>query len=387
MTSNIPHTLLFKQNQQKITLCMIVKDEANVITRALDSVRDFVDFYCICDTGSTDDTQKTILDYFKKHDLKGAVYDRPWVNFSHNRNECFELAKGTSDYIMTLDADEVVVSIINDVPDTSYKIRELPTFETDMVYGKTILINDKGQELRYVRHQFFKNGLDWVWKHPLHEFCSKEGRFSTSVLDDFGVIPTSDGARAKDPNKYKKDALTIETYLLDNEETSRDLFYLAQSYGDANLPDEAVNAIDRALKKLTWDQEIYVAHLRRGRWREKVGESFDEVMSDYIAAFNTIPTRSEAILELIRGFSQKDQINNIILFGEIALNNPEPHNTTLFVEADAYAWRIKAYVAIAYCKKGEKSKANPHIIELLDDPRVPNTEKENIRNTVYLSTR
>ena len=41
----------------KISLCMIVKNEAEVLARCLDSVCDLMDEIIIVDTGSTDDTK------------------------------------------------------------------------------------------------------------------------------------------------------------------------------------------------------------------------------------------------------------------------------------------------------------------------------------------
>ena len=44
------------------TLClnMIVKNESKIITRLLESVLPIIDTYCICDTGSTDNTIEVI---------------------------------------------------------------------------------------------------------------------------------------------------------------------------------------------------------------------------------------------------------------------------------------------------------------------------------------
>ena len=51
-------------SNQTIALCMIVKNESKVIERALDSVKDFVNLYFICDTGSTDGTVEVLEKYF-----------------------------------------------------------------------------------------------------------------------------------------------------------------------------------------------------------------------------------------------------------------------------------------------------------------------------------
>jgi len=56
-----------------VGLCMIVKNEAQTILRALDSVRTFVDYVLVEDTGSTDGTQTIIRDYLRAHGLPGEV--------------------------------------------------------------------------------------------------------------------------------------------------------------------------------------------------------------------------------------------------------------------------------------------------------------------------
>jgi glycosyltransferase involved in cell wall biosynthesis len=55
-------------NDVSPSLClnMIVKNESKIITRLFDSVLSIIDCYCICDTGSTDNTVEIITTYFKK---------------------------------------------------------------------------------------------------------------------------------------------------------------------------------------------------------------------------------------------------------------------------------------------------------------------------------
>ena len=72
-----------------ICLNMIVKNEAHVIRRCLDSVRPFIDCWVIVDTGSTDGTQELIREVMR--DIPGELRERPWKNFAHNRNEALSL--------------------------------------------------------------------------------------------------------------------------------------------------------------------------------------------------------------------------------------------------------------------------------------------------------
>ena len=77
---------------RRLCLNMIVKNEAHVIRRCLDSVRPHITHWVIVDTGSTDGTQALIRDHFR--DIPGALHERPWRDFGHNRTEALELARG-----------------------------------------------------------------------------------------------------------------------------------------------------------------------------------------------------------------------------------------------------------------------------------------------------
>ena len=82
-----------------ISLCMIVKNEENVIDRCLSSLADIVDEIIIADTGSTDSTKSIVSKYTDK------IYDFKWTgDFSEARN--FVASKASCEYIYTADADE-----------------------------------------------------------------------------------------------------------------------------------------------------------------------------------------------------------------------------------------------------------------------------------------
>lgn len=83
----------------KITLCMIVKDEAENLPRCLDSVAGVVDEVVIVDTGSSDRTPEIAR-------ARGArVETLPWPgSFNLARNRSLDLASG--DWVLVMDADE-----------------------------------------------------------------------------------------------------------------------------------------------------------------------------------------------------------------------------------------------------------------------------------------
>lgn len=85
----------------RVSLCMIVRDEAENLPRCLEAAAPYHDELCIVDTGSTDDTVAIAESY-------GARVKRiEWPDdFAVARNVSLEMATG--DWILVLDADEVL---------------------------------------------------------------------------------------------------------------------------------------------------------------------------------------------------------------------------------------------------------------------------------------
>ena len=81
-------TIISEIDNKIPTLClnMICKNEAQIITRLFDSVINIIDCYCICDTGSTDNTPTVIEEYFKRKNIPGKIVYEKFIDFSYNRN-------------------------------------------------------------------------------------------------------------------------------------------------------------------------------------------------------------------------------------------------------------------------------------------------------------
>jgi len=323
---------------------MIVKNESEVIERSLKSVSAIVDYYAITDTGSDDGTPEVIEKFLKKNNLEGQVFHDTWVNFAHNRNKAFKNGKGKCDYIMTLDADEVIVPCVNDIPNFKGKITELPDLQgIDRVNMKTFLGN-----CVYYRNQLFRDSMDWKWHYPVHEICSCAEEKTAILIEGMCNVPRTDGARSRDPQKYLKDALRFELYLLDHPEDSRALFYLAQSYRDGGNPLKALKPLDEALKFSKWDEERYILHLRRGRYRMECKVDMEEAVGALLTAYNERPHRAEALSSLLSHYRSMNMFNAGILIGEKLMKMSYAKDDILFVEKDILDWRAMDDLSVCY---------------------------------------
>ena len=65
-----------KTKMTTVCLNMIVKNESKIITRLFDTVLGIIDSYCICDTGSTDNTINIIKKYFDYKNIIGKIIQK-----------------------------------------------------------------------------------------------------------------------------------------------------------------------------------------------------------------------------------------------------------------------------------------------------------------------
>lgn len=84
----------------RLTVCVITKNEEKHLARALQSVAGVADEIVVVDCGSTDRTQEIA------RECAATVFYRAWTNFGDQKN--YAAAQATNDWIFTLDADETL---------------------------------------------------------------------------------------------------------------------------------------------------------------------------------------------------------------------------------------------------------------------------------------
>lgn len=215
-----------------LSLCMIVKNEHNTLARCLECVKDIVDEIIIVDTGSTDDTKEIAKKYTDK------IFDFKWCyDFSKARN--FSFSKATKDYIMWLDADDV---ILEQDREKLKILKKILTPDIDMVLFKYNLNLDENgiPALSFYRERILKRSKNFKWISPIHEVIPRSGKV---LKEDIAI--THKKLHPSDPKRN----ITIFEKMIGRGDIldSRQTFYYARELMYAKRYDESIKEFNKLL--------------------------------------------------------------------------------------------------------------------------------------------
>ena len=303
------------------TLClnMIVKNEKKIIKRCLDSVYKYLDYWVICDTGSTDGTQEFIINYFKKKGIKGELYEVKWVNFGYNRQESIQKAYNKTDYIILLDADfqlnVIDKNFKNKLSENSYLIK----YDSTVEYYNLKLVSGK-----YL----------WKYKGVTHEYIySDEINERGNILDGVTIIEKYDGSNRTIDKKFKRDIKLLEQGIKDEPDNSRYYFYLANSYYDIGDYQNAIKYYKIRSIQNGYKEEVYLAKYKYALSKMKLNIDMEIIIKYFYEAFNILPTRLESLYKIIKYFRKNENFKEGYKYGLLGLNNLYKYNNHyLFVD-------------------------------------------------------
>ena len=223
----------------RISLTMIVKNEAATLGRCLASVQDLVDEIIVVDTGSTDDTK----DIARQHGAR--VFDLPWPDsFAAARNESLRHANGQ--WLLWLDADEYFDDANRDKLRTSSPT--CPTTTPPTSCSSFRRRNGSATLVGQVR--LFRNHPAIRWDYRVHEqilpSLKRAGhaiRFTDIAIDHSGYL---------DPAlRHKKLERNLRLLHLDHAERPDDaftLFNLGWAFADLGRCADAIPFLQRSLQ-------------------------------------------------------------------------------------------------------------------------------------------
>ena len=324
-----------------VGLCMIVRDEAEVIERCLDSVAGLIDTWTICDTGSEDGTPELIQ---KSLDgIPGKLRHTEWRDFGHNRSELMALARGSADYLLLVDAD-MTIDWRGPLPELSADAYEL---------------RHEG-ELGYWIPRLVRGDLDWHYVGATHEYLALDGDHTREQLHELVIEHHADGGTRDE--KFERDRALLEAALEANPDDERATFYLAQTLRDMGDTAGAIECYRQRVELGGWDEEVFYAAFQVAMLTAEDDPRGSIPL--FLEAFERRPTRAEPLHEAAYVCRTLGWREAAYTFARRAAEIPVPDDI-LFVGRSTYEWGALFEFGLAAHDIERHDEANAAYGELL----------------------
>ena len=325
-----------------ISLCMIVKNEELVLGRCLDSVKNLMDEIIIVDTGSTDKTKEIASLYTNK------IYDFPWINdFAAARN--FSFSKATKDYIMWLDADDVLLYEDNK---KLQQLKENLDTSVDMVIMRYNMSFDKDDKPTYSfnRERLLKRSCNYTWSGQVHE-----------TIDYFGnIIYSSIGVSHKKIKETPIDRnLKIYEYILSQGKKlqPREEFYYGRELMYNNRFDDAIEVLTSFINSSFGFVENKISACKDLAFCYFAQNKNLEGLLSLFRSFQFDEPRAEICCDIGYYFLEKEEYTKSIFWYELALTRTFDEKSSAFQIIDCYNYIPYLQLCVCYDKIGNYQKA------------------------------
>lgn len=339
-----------------VGLCMIVKNEEDIIERSIRSAAPFIENWVIVDTGSSDKTKEIISRVFSDLKIPGVIYDREWVNFGHNRTEALELSRGHMKWAIMLDADDTLEGepINADI------------WGNNIVDGYTVQLYYHGQCAR--RPQIFRLSSGWKYIGAIHEVATIPGGGKIAPLPSSTYMTVrTEGARSKDPDRFKKDAELLLQEHYRNPTNEHTIYHLANSYRSAKMFEQAIEYYKKCVElPNAWIQCKYMACVNIIYY----SSSETEKINAAIIALGYFPNRLEAQYALLKQ-TWNSSFEKTVYEIASSSKNRAPDLTGYLVHPELYDWKLDWELSIfAFNLKDYQEAYEAAIRCLLNCPEV-----------------
>lgn len=203
--------------EQKLSLCMIVRNEEAYLADALKSAQEIVDEIIVVDTGSSDRTVEIAREYGAK------VFFKEWDDsFASARNE--SLAHATGDWVLIMDADERIPPQFKD----NLRSLLIPTEQpiSYLVYIRNYLReNDESSVLGHYVVRLFRKTPETTFFGVIHEQLYPNWGEVTLPEESFYLTHLGYGKQDKKAQKIEQRNLPLIQKALDqSRDTNPDLY-------------------------------------------------------------------------------------------------------------------------------------------------------------------
>ena len=328
-----------------LSVCMIVKDEKDVLYNSLNSVASFADEIIIVDTGSTDNTKDIARNYTDK------IYDFEWCDdFSKARN--FSFSKATCDYIMWIDADDIMP--IEEQKKMIALKEELDT-SIDIVMAKyvTVYSKDMQEQFSFYRERIFKKNKNYTWVDPVHELIIPHGKIYYSNIKIYHnkLKKSPKGRNLKIYRKMVKDKVKF---------SARQLFYYGNELAFNKYYKSAITIYKKFLSnKEGWVENKIEACKNIALCFKQLKDTNTALQYLYESFIYSLP-RAAVCNEIGNIYFENKQYTNAIYWYNLSTIDKPNENSGAFIRHDSYTYIPYTQLMLCYYYIGDIKNAKKY---------------------------
>lgn len=237
-----------------IGACLIVKNEEEMLARALDSIKG-IDLITLVDTGSEDST----VEIAKKY--TDDIYFFEWVDhFGKARQYSKDQSK--ADWVLTLDADEQLECSIEHVREVVERADK-----EGFVFVDTRVVPEGSEKVEGAGNWFpriYKNIPEITWHGAAHNYLAYKGASAGTVgrtlKSDIRIIYGYSPAHKKDPERTLR---ILKGAIEKDSELTRERYYLAREYFYRKNWEKTLEHLDEYIKRSKFLSERNDAYVMR----------------------------------------------------------------------------------------------------------------------------
>ena len=323
-----------------LSVCLIVKDEEQVIERCLACVAAFADEIIVADSGSTDGT----VDIARKFTQK--VFSFKWQDdFAAARN--FAIEKATGDFIMWIDADDIITE------ENCKKIANLlkgePNF--DMVFlPYAVAFDGDTPTFVYYRERIFRRSMNFRFKGSVHEAIEPAGRI---IYSDAAVYHKKE----KPPELLRNLRIYQKQIACGICLDEREKFYYGRELLFNKMYRESIAVLEDFINGNGWIENKIEACVNL--YQAYMGVNDEErALSALLKSFIYAPPRSEACCILGEKFMRENDVNSAIYWYQLAITAKNDIKSGGFINLEYGGFIPYMQLCVLYDRLGDYARAN-----------------------------
>ena len=352
------------RGRPRLTVCLIVRDNAHTIIPCLESIRPWVDEIIVVDTGSLDETPQLC------RQLGARVSVFPWIDdFSAARNASLDQASG--EWIFWMDSDDTIS------PENGARLRALADGEhAAAVLGYVLQVHCPGQgegendDVTVVDHvKLFRNLPGLRFEGRIHEQVLGNIRKlggTVAWTDIFVTHSGSDQSPAGKRRKVERDLRILALDLAERPEHPFVLFNLGMTYHDLQEDEQAGHWLRRCLAVSHAEEShvrkayaLLISSLTRLR-------SWDEAQAACTAGRDLFPQDPEILFRAgLLAQAQGKPEAAVEAYREVLRAREERHFSSL--DPGITGFKTRHNLALALAELGEHDLAELECRRILDE--------------------